>query len=277
MKIKTVVTRYRKLVERGLLMKAMASYYTDAGNVKSINQDSLLVKIVSSPYGRIVFAVLCDGMGGLEQGELASKEAVLAFDKWFQKDFVRMLVIGVVTENEIYYEWEKQIDLVNQRLHVHTSRSGEMLGTTLTVLLIYKSRYYICHVGDSRIYKVDKELQIMTIDHTLVAHELQMGILEPEQVKDDPRKNVLLQCVGASIAIEPQLTSGEIAEDVSFILCSDGFVHKISQNEMYNRFRPERLNNKNDITNACELLSKLAMKRGERDNITAIGIVLKMQ
>ena len=60
-------------------MEVISSYYTNVGNVKTTNQDSLSVEVVNSPNGRIVFAVVCDGMGGLDQGELASKEVVLAF------------------------------------------------------------------------------------------------------------------------------------------------------------------------------------------------------
>ncbi len=256
-------------------MEVVSSYYTNVGNVKTRNQDSLSVKVVNSPNGRIVFAVVCDGMGGLDQGELASKEVVLAFEQWFYGDFAKMVANKSVIEQLIFADWEKKIDLLNRKLMEYGSFSGTQIGTTLTMLLVYQGRYYICHVGDSRIYKITKELTIMTQDHTVVGHELRMGMITPEQAECDPRKNMLVQCVGASAVTEPQMVTGAIAEDTTFILCSDGFVHKLSQDEIYEKCRPELLKSKEDVTNACESLSRLAMERGERDNVTAIGIILK--
>lgn len=256
-------------------MEVLASYYTDAGNVKSVNQDSLSIKVVNSPHGRIIFAIVCDGMGGLKQGELASKEVVVSFDQWFQMSFARMIVDDAVTEEQIYSEWKQQIEEVNQRLQMHTAQSGEMLGTTMTVLLIYEGRYYVCHVGDSRIYEIRQQLQLLTEDHTLVNQEVQMGLITKEQAKKDSRRSVLLQCVGASEVVMPQLISGNIVEDTTFILCSDGFVHEISEKEIHGRFRPEVMSDKEDIAGACKKTAQLVMSRGERDNITVIGIVLK--
>lgn len=256
-------------------MQVLASYYTDAGNMKSVNQDSLSIKVVNSPHGRIIFAIVCDGMGGLEQGELASKEVVLSFDQWFQMSFARMVVDDVVTEEQIYSDWERQIEEVNQRLQLYTAQSGEMLGTTLTVLLIYEDRYYICHVGDSRIYGIGQQLELLTEDHTLVNKEVQMGLITKEQAKNDPRRSVLLQCVGASDVVVPQLVSGDIKEDITFILCSDGLIHEVSEMELCRKFRPDIMHEKEDITNACKEIARLVMSRGERDNITVIGIVLK--
>lgn len=256
-------------------MEIIASYYTDAGNTKQKNQDSLSVKIVNSPQGKIVFAVVCDGMGGLEQGELASREVVIAFNDWFHTCFAQMVADNTVLEDSIYNGWKERIDFINGKLGKYSQAQGVMLGTTLTALLIYQNRYYICHVGDSRIYKLDSNLQRVTVDHTLVEQEVQMGRITEDQAKIDPRRSVLVQCVGASLVIEPQLESGIISGDVTFLLCSDGFVHELSETEIFERFVPRALQKKEQVTNACKELTEIAMSRGERDNITAVGIVLK--
>jgi len=257
------------------VMEVLSSYYTNAGNVKTTNQDSLSVEVVNSPNGRIVFAVVCDGMGGLDQGELASKEVVLAFEQWFYEDFAKMVANESVIEQLLFAEWKRKIDFMNQKLMEYGTFNGTQIGTTLTMLLVYQGRYYISHVGDSRIYKITKELVIMTEDHTVVGHELRMGMITPEQAECDPRKNMLVQCVGASVVIEQQMVTGTIMEDATFILCSDGFVHKLSQDEIYKNCRPELLKSKKDVTHVCARLSRLAMERGERDNVTVVGIVLK--
>lgn len=68
-------------------MKINTAYYTNVGTTKQENQDSLLIKVVNSPYGKIVFAVICDGVGGLAQGEMASKEIVEGLNEWLYSVF----------------------------------------------------------------------------------------------------------------------------------------------------------------------------------------------
>jgi len=256
-------------------MEVFASYCTDAGNVKDVNQDSLSVKIVNSPQGKIVFAVVCDGMGGLEQGEVASKEVVLAMNEWFHTGFAHMVATDSVDEDDIYEQWHQQIDAVNQKIIRYSERTGLNMGTTLTALLIYGDQYYVCNVGDSRLYRIEKQLQRVTVDQTVVAQEVRMGILTEEEAENDPRRNILLQCVGASAVVEPQFDSGFVGDLATFVLCSDGLIHKITADEIYNQFRPEVLIDKEAVENACTSLTSIAMERGEKDNITVIGIVVR--
>ena len=256
-------------------MEIIASYYTDVGSVKEINQDSLSVKVVNSPRGKIVFALVCDGMGGLEQGELASKEVVVAFNNWFPTQFAQMVAENSFSQENVYDQWQDLIEVMNSRLSEYADNQGMMMGTTLSVLLVYKGDYFICHVGDSRIYQIDQSVNRLTLDHTLVAQEVEMGRLTEEEALVDPRRSILLQCVGASGVIEPQYEKGTITGGVTFLLASDGFTHMISEEELYEYFRPEALTDKNTITDICEKATCLVKNRGERDNITVIAVVMK--
>lgn len=256
-------------------MEIIASYYTDVGIMKKMNQDSLSVKVVNSPRGKIVFAMVCDGMGGLEQGELASKEVVIAFNNWFTTQFAQMVAENTFTEKSIHSQWQELIEMENNRMSEYADQQGMMMGTTLSVLLVYKGEYFICHVGDSRIYCIDQAVHQITRDQTLVAQEIEMGKLTVEEALRDPRRSILLQCVGASEVIEPQYEKGTISGETTFLLSSDGFVHMISEEEMYQRFKPEVLKDKTQIKNACKETTKLVMERGEKDNITVIAIVIK--
>lgn len=256
-------------------MEVIASYYTDVGNVKKMNQDSLSVKVVNSPRGKIVFALVCDGMGGLEQGELASKEAVVAFNNWFLTQFAQMVAEDTVTETEVFRQWQDLIQTINYRMGEYANYHGMMMGTTVSVLLVYEEQYFICHVGDSRINCIDRSIRQITKDHTLVAQEVEMGVLTMEEALVDPRRSILLQCVGASEFIEPQYERGTIGEDTTFLISSDGFVHMISQEELYQRFRPEALKDKEQVRTACEQAARVVMERGEKDNITVVAIVIK--
>lgn len=256
-------------------MEIIASCYTDAGIIKRINQDALSVKIVDSPQGKAALAVVCDGMGGLEFGEQASRETVLVFRNWFVTQFARMVEERSFTRERLFCQWQRWIERVNRRLKEYARRQGKKMGTTLSVLLIYGGGYYICHVGDSRIYRIDDAVHKLTTDHTLVAQEVAMGRLTEEQAVMDSRRNILLQCVGASEMVKPQFESGKIAKEVTFLLSSDGFVHMITEEELYEYFHPEILKNKEQLTKICRSTTKLLMNRGESDNISVIAIAVK--
>ena len=76
-------------------MKYIAAYHTDVGLTKKTNQDSMAMKIVETKEGRVAFAIVCDGMGGLSKGELASKEVILAFCNWFDDVFLKATASGM--------------------------------------------------------------------------------------------------------------------------------------------------------------------------------------
>ena len=256
-------------------MEIITAYNTDAGLVKSMNQDSLSVKVVNSPHGKIVFALVCDGMGGLEHGELASKETILAMNRWFTGPFAGLVAEDHVTENIIYEQWKEEVTQVNERLLVYAEAQGISMGTTLTALLLYRGHYYFCHVGDSRIYKVADRMVQVTSDHTLVATEVELGYLTKEQALADPRRSVLLQCVGSSERVEPQLGQGYIPDNVTFILSSDGFVHVLKEEEMYQYFEPGHIHDKEQLMEICKEATQAVLERGERDNVTVIAITCK--
>ena len=91
-------------------------------------------------------------------------------------------------------------------------------------------RYFGIHVGDSRIYKIGKRtMEQITNDHSRVMQEVRMGIITPTEAERDTRKNQLLQCIGARGSIQTEFFSGNIDLAETFLLCSDGFVHKLQE------------------------------------------------
>jgi serine/threonine protein phosphatase PrpC len=256
-------------------MEVLTAYETNVGNVKKINQDSLSVKVVNSPRGKLVFAVVCDGMGGLEQGELASKETVLAFHNWFASSLAELVAENTFSQEVLFSQWQALIERMNQYLGDYATQKSMMMGTTVSLLLIYQGNYYICHVGDSRIYQVGSQVTQLTCDHSLVAQEVAMGLLTQEEAQTDPRRSILLQCVGASEVVEPQYESGTLPEEGTFLLSSDGFVHMVSDAELLERFRPGQIRDKEMLAQVCRDTVELVMQRGEKDNITVVAVVIK--
>ncbi len=256
-------------------MEIFTSYYTNKGNVKKINQDSFSVKVVNSPRGKIAFAIICDGMGGLEQGELASKEVVVAFHNWFATKFAQMVADNNFSPDLLKEQWQDIIDSMNIKLSGYASQQGMMMGTTVSAILLYQEQYFLCHVGDSRIYMLTDVIKQLTRDQTLVAQEVQQGILTKEEAKEDPRRSVLLQCVGASEVIVPQYEMGKLEQNTTFILCSDGFTHLVTEEELYEAYQPEGIWNKEQGNEICKNMVQLVMDRKERDNVTVVAIIVK--
>jgi serine/threonine protein phosphatase PrpC len=247
------------------------SVHTDIGTRKETNQDSCCVKEAKTDQGTILFAILCDGMGGLAKGEVASATLIKRFENWFENELPHTLsekdVIG-----KIKLTWDRIIKEQNQEIASYGNTLKIQLGTTVTALLILENNdYIVVHVGDSRLYRItDSEIEVLTEDQTLVANEVKLGRLTPEQAETDPRRNVLLQCVGASRIVEPAFVMGKAFSDECYMLCSDGFRHVVTSNEILTKFAPSNNADEDAMKNNIIELVELNKTRGETDNISAI-------
>lgn len=242
---------------------------TDVGITKTTNQDSILVKHGKYSGGEILMAIICDGMGGLSKGELASATVIRAFARWFDEELayelehLDMQVIG--------YKWSLKLRDLNMHIHEHAQQSNISMGTTFTGILFIGNEYVITHVGDTRIYHIDDQLTQLTEDQTFIAREIKKGTLTLEQARTDKRRHMLLQCVGASDDLEPQIILGR-QEKGTYMLCSDGFYHEISNREMFDFFRLQHLVNAETMQSSARYLIDLAKQRQEKDNISVILI-----
>lgn len=251
-------------------MRFLVTADTDIGTLKSTNQDSLLIKHASADGQEILMAAVCDGMGGLSRGELASATVIRAFSKWFDEELpfelenTDMQIMGA--------KWSLRLKELNSELLEYSRQNGiESMGTTFSGILFVDDQYVIAHVGDSRVYYIGSSLNQLTTDQTFVARELSRGTLTLEQAKTDKRRNLLLQCVGASKVVEPQVICGK-AEKGAYMLCSDGFRHEISEMEMYESLHPAHLMNKNAMHRNAKYLIEQVKNRNEKDNISVILI-----
>ncbi len=256
---------------------------TDTGIVKSVNQDSLSVKVANTPFGEAAIAVLCDGMGGLKQGEVASAVTVKAYEQWFAKDFPAMLARykGMLDASALRDCWTKLACDCNARIIDYSRDKSSAMGTTLTVLLLCNGSFYILHIGDCRAYRMsDYGMELLTTDQTYVAREVALGHMTSEQAKTDSRRNVLLQCIGTTEHIEPDFISGECLSGDGFLLCSDGFRHELKEQEMYDYCHAAltdidwrvayRQENSRILSGQLRFLIEENKTRQEKDNISAV-------
>lgn len=249
-------------------MRFAATADTDIGISKNTNQDSLLIKHATVDGKEILLAVVCDGMGGLAKGELASATVIRAFANWFDNELpyelenLDMEIVGA--------KWSLLLKELNaQILEYSKSNNIDGVGTTFSGILFADDKYVIGHVGDTRIYHIGESLKQLTTDQTFVAREISRGTMTIEQAKTDKRRNLLLQCVGASKVVEPQIITGNTQRG-AYMLCSDGFRHEISEVEIYESLNPINLMNKDAMHNNAKYLIEQVKSREEKDNISVL-------
>ncbi len=250
-------------------MRFLSAVHTDVGISKKINQDAFCLKIAKASNMNIAFAVLCDGMGGLKFGELASALVVNAFAKWFESDFPGMLKQGVNLES-VRKQWNDIALEQGKKILEYGQSEGISLGTTLTAILIINNQYIYIQVGDSRIYRLDQKIQQITKDQTVVSREVEQHRLTESEARVDKRKSILLQCIGASRVIVPEIEIGTLSEETAFLICSDGFRHEISSEEMFGVLAPPLLASEKMMKKCLIDLVELNKARYEKDNITAL-------
>ena len=248
----------------------LSTYYTNIGIKKNTNQDSVLIKKAKTSLGDIVMAVICDGMGGLAKGEVASASVIQMLNEWFNNDLKYMMQNTNFSLSLVANKIGDLIREKNTRILQYGKENNLNLGTTVTLLFIYNNQYTFFLVGYSRLYKLSNNIEQLTHDHTLVQKEVDEGKITLEQANIDPRKSILLQCVGASRIVSPQIGYGTIEKGDLFLLCSDGFRHCISENEIYSSL--VHCNNIQELKDNLYQLTNKNMQLGEEDNITSIVV-----
>lgn len=252
-------------------MKFLISTYTDVGARKKVNQDSMLVMQADTKRGPALLAAVCDGMGGLAKGEVASAAMVNALRDWFTNRLPVLLSQGLEPEN-LKTDWFELVGRTSQKIADYAASSHAEMGTTVVVLLAVGDSCYSLNVGDSRIYLLTDNIYQMTKDQTYVQREIDQGRMTPEQAEVDPKKNVLLQCVGASRVVEPDFGCTGLLPNQVYLLCSDGFRHVIQPQEIYQNMNPGALRDQDSMRKVSKELTDLNMARGEVDNISSILI-----
>lgn len=254
--------------------------YSDMGTKKKVNQDALLIKQAKAAgYGNICLGVLCDGMGGLSCGEVASSAYVNRMDTWFKTELPQILLDKNITEpldkladtslasqllTRIEGHWRRVATEMNDKLKAYGNTNGIRLGTTIVAIIIVGDEYMTMNVGDSRAYNFNKKnLAQVSHDHSYVQQQIELGRMTAQEALNSDKKSMLLQCIGASESVSPDFHRGKIERNMNFLLCSDGLWRKLEEKEIMG-IAPQR--------NGIKKLAEIVMDRGESDNISGLII-----
>ena len=231
---------------------------SDKGKIRNNNEDSFLELDLKNSGNDALLLVVADGMGGHNAGEVASKTVISSIENHFKSEKPN-------SENTIN-SLKESIEIANKEVLKASSEDEDLkgMGSTCTALFLNNNQTFIAHVGDSRAFLIrEKTIKQLTKDHTVAEQMLENGMITEEELKTSPQRNMLIKAIGVSSDIEVEtydpfnINSGDC-----FLLCSDGLTEYIDEDEICsitNMYGPEE---------ACNLLVKIANKRGGSDNIT---------
>lgn len=253
-------------------MLVASSGITNVGLKRSGNEDCFSKEDALGLY------VVADGMGGHQAGEVASQIAVdlinKSFRRWVEQEAYEDELFGV-PDNSVTIQGNyllSSIRIANRVVYEmaleHERYQG--MGTTVATLFVTSSLIIAANVGDSRIYMVrDGHIERLSKDHTIVAEQVEMGVMTEEEASSAPLKHVLTRNLGSAENVEAEIFEIEPSNNDRFILCSDGLTDLVSDREIL-----EMAQDEDDPGNLCNQLVEKVLKRGAHDNTTVISVFL---
>ncbi|MEW9667568.1 Stp1/IreP family PP2C-type Ser/Thr phosphatase [Ammoniphilus sp. 3BR4] len=238
-----------------------AAYKTHIGCVRAFNEDNGAV--VNLENGNLM-AIVADGMGGHQAGDVASLMAV---------DIVKMELQNLPDDlgpDEAIDRLDQAILKANDAIYSYSKSHDDChgMGTTIAACLVNPEWLVIGHIGDSRIYRVsDKQITQLTEDHSLVNELLKNGQITKEEAANHPQKNILVRALGTDYDVEVELKALEWEPGDRLILCSDGLSNKVVPGDIM-----RIVNAAGTLDQAVGELLQAALRAGGEDNITAIVI-----
>ena len=240
--------------------------WTDKGIRKNHNEDGALYKEAATGYGRLVLAAVCDGLGGLAHGEKASAITIKELSAWFEEELPKLLEEGLSDD-----ALKKSLNGLVVSADEKVGEEGEC-GTTLVAVIACNGNYICVNIGDSRAYLLSEDgIEQLTHDQTKVQRMVDRGELTKEEAEKHPDRSILLQCIGAGGDVKPVYITGEYSKGDTFLLCSDGFWHKLTEEEMLRLFG-KWADTKEKMEMAAEKAVEVNMQRHETDNITVVVV-----
>lgn len=241
---------------------------TDVGQRRAVNQDNFIIRKYADD---VLFAVVCDGMGGANGGNVASSLAAETFaDKLDACEREHPSFFGM-SEDEILDVLSEAVTEANRAVFLRASGDTALagMGTTLVACIVSGEHAYIVNVGDSRLYVTeDGAITQVTHDHSYVQYLVDMGKMTPEEAKRSRNKNLITRAVGTEKTVGPDLFTVDIKPGTYAVLCSDGLTNHVEPSEI--RVVVSEIGTSVDIQQACESLIECANDRGGLDNITAV-------
>jgi serine/threonine protein phosphatase PrpC len=232
---------------------------TDIGRVRLVNEDRA---VVQENVNGFALAIVADGMGGHQAGDIASQMATDIIHQQLQSISPdasideRKVCLKVAAE----LANEKIFEFASQRENYHG------MGTTVVAAVADEQTVVICHIGDSRVYQINANgIEQLTEDHSLVNVLVKSGQITREEAGHHPRRNVLTRALGTEAAIEVDIQDRTWSSGDILLLCSDGLSSLVSREQLL-----ALVNSPDPLEEKVRMLVNEALEAGGDDNITVI-------
>ncbi len=232
---------------------------TDIGKVRTVNEDCY-------DYGTFedgtAWAIVCDGMGGVRGGNIASNLVLDMVSDKIKKCYNKLMP-SYSFENVFLSTITTANVIVHDRSFTDEDLKG--MGTTIAAVIVKDKIACIAHVGDSRVYKISEgEIKQITKDHSLAQEMLDMGQLTQEEFENYPKKNIITRALGVDESIDIDFDFTPLEEGEALVLCSDGLSGLVSDNDIFDIY------DNNPLDDVCQKYIEAANGNGGHDNITVV-------
>lgn len=244
-------------------MKTVAFGATDRGRTREHNEDAYSIDDSLGLY------VVCDGLGGHAAGEVASRTAVEAAVRHVAENrrLLEEARVSLGGRFAVQVLVDDAIQEASRRLHELARSDSRFAGmaTTMTLVLAWNGRAVLGHVGDGRLYvRRGGEVQLLTIDHTIGEELSRRGTMSPDEIARNELAGVLTRTVGGQPSVLVDTLSLDMLPGDTYLLCTDGLYRYLDDGEL------SELLGRGDVSEAPDMLVRLANDRGGGDNITAV-------
>lgn len=240
--------------------------HTDTGQLRTRNEDAI------ASDASIGLAVLADGMGGYNAGDVASQMATLTITAELISGFNRAHQSGKQVDSE------QASSLMSDAVHAaniaiyqvaNEQEQCEGMGTTLVLSLFVDNRVVIGHIGDSRAYVLrNDQLKQLTNDHSLLQEQIDSGLITLEQAKLATYKNFVTKALGVNPVTDLEINTHNVEVGDLYLLCSDGLTDMLEPYEIETTL----IEGQDDLESLANTLIRKANQRGGKDNISVILI-----
>ncbi len=234
------------------------------GRTRPLNEDGFYISDYSREQNAL-YAMVADGMGGHQAGEVASAMATAEISRIVNQNFCTSM-----TETELFELLTKAVKTANRVIFEKALSEESMsgMGTTVTLCFIWGSRAFVAQVGDSRLYLFrEGKLHRITTDHSLVQQLLDSGQITEEEAACHPQKNVITRALGTDSGVEIDLYDFSLCEKDKLLLCTDGLSNMLPDKKLSKLLAetdglgPQKV---------AEILVEEANAQGGYDNITTV-------
>jgi len=243
---------------------------TDPGMVRSHNEDAV--------YGEAALglAILADGMGGYNAGEVASGMATTLLASTFAGIVPTCQPQALDANGELvaHQQLVAQIGAANSAIYNAAQSQPQYagMGTTLVFAWFYDNRLTLAHVGDSRLYRLrDDDFRQLTKDHSLLQEQLDSGMITAEEARYSQNKNLVTRALGVDPQVEVEINDFDVRPGDIYLLCSDGLNDMVEDEEMALTLQALGAN----LGLAAEQLVQMANDNGGRDNVSVILVKVR--